>query len=147
MTLTTDNRPDISDVLQSVITRRDYPVLTIDALDAATAQEPLAMVFLAGDWWRLGESDDVAAILPELEKALGGHARIFIAARADERALQRRWHFKAFPALIFLRDGGYLGAIEGVRDWSDYLVEIPAILDREPAAPPPFQMPSGCGAA
>lgn len=138
---------DISDVLLSVIERRGYSVLSIDALDEACAAAPLAMVYLAGDWWRLSESDDVAAVLPELERALDGHAQIFVAARTDERALQRRWHFKSLPALVFLRDGQYLGAIAGIRDWSDYLVEIPEILAREPAAPPPFQMPSGCGTA
>lgn len=147
MTTTIETRPDISEVLQSVIARRGYPVLDLGSLDNATADAPLAMVFLAGDWWRLGESDDVAAVLPELEKALAGHCAIMVAARADERALQRRWHFKSYPTLVFLRDGQYLGAIEGIRDWSDYLVEIPEILGREPAAPPPFQLPSGCGSA
>ncbi|MEW5998581.1 MAG: hydrogenase-1 expression HyaE [Pseudomonadota bacterium] len=147
MTATTEIRPDVSEVLQSVIARRGYRVLDQTALDAATAAAPLAMVFLAGDWWRLGESDDVAAVLPELEKALAGHCAILVAARGDERALQRRWHFKTYPALVFLREGQYLGAIEGIRDWSDYLVEIPEILGREPASPPPFQMRSGCGSA
>ena len=46
--------------------------------------------------------------------------------------------------LVFLQYGEYLGAIEGIRDWSDYLTEIPEILAREPAAPPPFQLPEGC---
>jgi hydrogenase-1 operon protein HyaE len=45
---------------------------------------------------------------------------------------------------VFLREGAYLGAMEGVRDWADYLVELPEILCREPEAPPPFRMPAGC---
>lgn len=144
-TKTAEDAVEMSDVLASVVARRGYRVLGADALDAACADAPLAMIFLAGDWWRLAESDDVAAVLPELERALGGHAEIFVAARADERALQRRWRFTAFPALIFLREGGYLGAIEGIRDWADYLVEIPAILEREPSDPPAFKLPAGCG--
>ena len=137
-------RPEFSDVLNAVITRRGYSVLSMEALDAAAAEEPLMMLFLAGDHWRLAESDDVAAILPELDQALGGHARIVVATRDDERALQRRYRFTAFPALVFLRDGQYLGVIEGMKDWSDYLVDIPDILGREPSDPPAYQLPAGC---
>jgi len=144
MTTATTQRDEMSDVLRNVIDRRGYPVMGLEELDAATADEPLVMLFLAGDYWRLGESDDVAAVLPELDRALDGHARVIVAARADERALQRRYRFKAYPALVFLRAGQYLGSIEGIRDWSDYLVEIPEILDREPSDPPPFAMPAGC---
>lgn len=139
------DRPDYSPLLQGVIETQGYAIVTEAELDGIAAEEPLVMIFLAGDYWRLAESNDVAVVLPELERALAGHARILVAARADERALQRRFRFSGFPALIFLRSGEYLGAIEGIRDWADYLVEIPAILEREPVAPPPFQMPSGCG--
>lgn len=143
----TIERADMSDVLRAVVERRGYPVMDMAEIDAATASEPLSMIFLAGDYWRLAESDDVAAVLPELERALEGHARIIVAKRVDERALQRRYHFRAYPALIFMQNGQYLGAIEGIRDWSNYLVEIPEILGREPAAPPPFELPSGCNGA
>ena len=49
-------------------------------------------------------------------------------------------------ALIFLRHGEYLGTIQRVQDWTDYLREIPDILAREPSNPPPFKFPDGCGA-
>jgi hydrogenase-1 operon protein HyaE len=29
---------------------------------------------------------------------------------------------------VFLRDGGWLGNIEGLRDWSEYLAEVKALL-------------------
>lgn len=137
-------RAPMSAVLQSVVERRGYRVLGQEALADYAAAQPLTMVFIAGDYWRLAESDDVAAVLPELERELAGHVPVVIAARADERALQRQWRFRSYPALVFLRDGEYLGCIEGIRDWSDYLVEIPEILGREPSDPPPFRLPEGC---
>lgn len=135
---------DFSPLLDSVIERQGYRVVAIDELDAVAQETPLVMLFLCGDHRRLAESNDVAVVLPELEKALDGYATVLAARREDERELQRRYRFTAFPALVFLRNGGWLGAIEGIRDWSDYLVEIPEILGREPSPPPAFKMPAGC---
>lgn len=142
---TIPEKTDYSPLLQNVAATHGYDIVSAEYLDDFAAAEPLVMLFVAGDHWRLAESNDVAAVLPQLDNALGGHARVLVAERADERALQRRYRFASFPALIFLRCGEYLGAIEGIRDWSDYLVEIPAILESEPTPPPPFQMPAGCG--
>lgn len=136
---------DFSPLLGSILARHGYPVVGAAELDAKVAEAPLAMIFFSGDHRRLAESNDVAVVLPELDKALEGHARVLVCAREDERELQRRFRFTAFPALVFLRAGRYLGAIEAIRDWSDYLVEIPAILEREPSDPPAFKLPAGCG--
>lgn len=133
-----------SPLLQQMMARHGYPEVDAEGVDAAAGKLPLAMVLLAGDWWRLAESDDLAVVVPELERALDGHVKVLVAARSAERALQRRFRFGAFPALVFLQAGGYLGAIEGIRDWADYLVEIPEILGRDPQDPPPFRMPAGC---
>jgi hypothetical protein len=113
-------------------------------LDHIAAQHPLAMLLVAGDWWRLAESDDLAVIVPELDKALGHNVAVLVASREAERAMQRRFHFASFPALVFLREGAYLGAMEGIRDWQDYVAELPEMLTRQPASPPPFRMPQGC---
>jgi hydrogenase-1 operon protein HyaF len=83
-------------------------------------------------------------IVPELDKALGHNVAVLVASREAERAMQRRFHFASFPALVFLREGAYLGAMEGIRDWQDYVAELPEMLTRQPASPPPFRMPQGC---
>ncbi|ASG22363.1 hydrogenase-1 expression HyaE [Nitrospirillum viridazoti] len=140
-----DARDDFSPLLRSVMARCNYRVVGEAELADICAGQPLAMLFLSGDHWRVAESDDVAAILPELDGAMGGHVVPLIAARADERALQRRFRFARYPALVFLRLGDYLGAIEGIRDWADYMREIPEILEREPSVPPAFRLPAGCG--
>jgi hypothetical protein len=35
-----------------------------------------------------------------------------------------------------LRGGAYVGAIEGLRDWSEYLAETEALLAAMPSRPP-----------
>lgn len=139
-------RPMFSPLLQSIIERENYRVVTDDDLDAAAEPNLFTMLFVAGDAERIAESNDVAVVVPELDKAFEGAVTVLIADRDSERDIQRRYRFNAFPALIFLRHGEYLGCIQRVQDWTDYLREIPDILAREPSNPPPFKFPDGCGA-
>jgi hydrogenase-1 operon protein HyaE len=135
-----------SPLLQSIVEREGYRVVTDS--DLAAAAEPIlfTMLFVAGDAERIAESNDVAVVVPELDKAFEGAVTVLVADRDSERDIQRRYRFNAFPALIFLRHGEYLGCIQRVQDWTDYLREIPDILAREPSNPPPFEFPDGCGA-
>jgi hydrogenase-1 operon protein HyaE len=135
-----------SPLLQSIIERHGYPVVDEDGLDEAAATIDFSALFFGGDAQRMAESNDVAVILPELEKAFAGAFTPLVVAREAERALQRRYRFNAYPTLVFLRRGRYLGAIQGVQDWIDYLQQIRGILTSEPSDPPPFKFPEGCGA-
>lgn len=135
-----------SPLLQSIIDREGLTVVTDSALEAVTGELPFAMLFVAGDADRIAESNDVAVVLPELARALGDAVTPLVADRASERDIQRRYRFNAFPALIFLRNGEYLGVIQRIQDWTDYLRDIPDILSREPSDPPRFEFPEGCSA-
>ncbi|WP_246717366.1 hydrogenase-1 expression HyaE [Oricola nitratireducens] len=135
-----------SPLLQSIVEREGYRVVTDDDLSAAAEPVLFTMLFVAGDAERIAESNDVAVVVPELDKAFEGAVTVLVADRDSERDIQRRYRFNAFPALIFLRHGEYLGCIQRVQDWTDYLRAIPDILAREPSNPPPFKFPDGCGA-
>ena len=104
------------------------------------------MLFFTGDPARVRESDDVAMILPELITAFDGRFRAAVVSRESERPLQARFRFTAWPTLVFLRRGAYLGAISRVRDWNDYLDEIAGLLEAEPCDPPPFNIDEVCAA-
>ncbi|MCI4663045.1 MAG: hypothetical protein MRY63_14645 [Neomegalonema sp.] len=132
-----------SPLLQSVIDRHGYRVIDEAQHDAVTAELDFSVLLFAGDAERLAESDDVAIILPELEKLFKGVFTPLIVARESERKLQQRYRFNAFPALVFLRRGAYLGAVPRVLDWSEYVTEISKILTSEPSQPPAYEFP-GC---
>lgn len=134
---------EFSPLLKSVMARHGLQTVTADTLDDFLAAKPCSVIFLSGDWERLAESNDVAAILPELPKLAPGIA-IAVAERSAERALQLRFRFNKFPALVFLRGTGYLGVILGMRGWSEYGEEIAEILGREISEPPPFKFPEAC---
>ncbi len=134
-----------SGLLTSIIEREGIEVVDEEGLDQQAKETVFSMVFFPGDAERLAESNDVAVILPELNKALQGAVTPFVVDRSSERDLQRRYRFNSFPSLVFLRHGEYLGVIQGVKDWNEYLNEITGILTREPTDPPAFKFPEGCG--
>ncbi len=134
-----------SPLLASIIEREGYQIIDENAHDQAVANADHAVLFFAGDAARLSESDDVAVVLPELCKAFSGVFTPLVVARDAERALQIRYRFNAYPSLVFLRLGEYLGTIQQVQDWTDYLNQIAEILTREPSQPPPYTFPEGCG--
>lgn len=131
-----------SPLLNSIIERHGYAVIREADLASATKDAVFSMLFFAGDHERLAESNDVAVIIPELMKVFGDAVTPIVVARDAERALQRMYRFSSFPSLVFLRHGEYLGAISRIRDWGDYLIEIPQILSSEPSVPPPFKLPT-----
>ncbi|MFO1131083.1 MAG: hydrogenase-1 expression HyaE [Hyphomicrobiales bacterium] len=134
---------DFSPLLKSVMARHGFTAVSEETLDSFLVANPLSVMFVSGDWERLAESNDVAAVLPELQKLAPGLA-VAVAERSAERALQLRFRFNKFPALVFLRGKGYLGAILGMRGWTEYGAEIAEILLRDVSEPPPFKFPEAC---
>lgn len=132
-----------SPLIEALTTKHGFAAVSEEIVDAFLGANELCVLFFAGDFERLVESDDVAVILPELLKRFPGLTAALVERRA-ERALQRRYRFNAFPALIFLRGKGYLGAISRVLSWPEYVAEIEAILARDPTEPPPYQFPERC---
>ena len=109
---------DFSPLLSSIIEREQIAVLTEDTLDAFVEQHEDVILLMSGDHERLMEVNDAAVILPELVKASAGRLVPAVMARDGERLAQRRYRFSRFPSFVFLRKGGYLGAISNILDWS-----------------------------
>lgn len=81
------------------------------------------------------ESPDIAVVLPELVKALGGEAAIgcAVAGPKTEAALVSAMSL-ALPAIVVLRAGQPVGAISRMRDWDEYLDRLRALLAAPSAA-------------
>lgn len=135
-----------SPLLQAIVRRSRLPVAGVGDVEAFLADHEEAVLFFPGGAARIAESDDAAVILPELLKARAGLAGAVV-SRDAERALQLRYRFNAFPALVFFRRGGYLGAIVRMRGWTEYLGEMERILALQPSEPPPFAFADRAGAA
>ena len=134
-----------SPLLQDIIEREKFAIVDEDNVEEFLGENGDVILFVAGEAKRLVEVNDVAVILPELVKAFKGRLTPAVLDRKSENKIQLRYRFNAFPALVFLRNGEYLGVITRVLDWHDYLIEISEILSRETAPPPAYKFPAGCG--
>ena len=132
-----------SPLIDALRTRHGFATVNESSVDAFLEANAECVLFFAGDAERLVESDDVAVILPELLKEFPQLHPALIEKPA-ERALQLRYRFNAFPALVFLRGHGYRGAISRLLGWQEYRTEIADILARAPSEPPPYKFPERC---
>ncbi len=96
----------------------------------------ITVLFFAEDPSRVPESWDVSVVLPEVLKGLPPLWRAGVVAPETGRALKPRYGFRRFPAVVFLRDGGYLGVIEGMCDWREFIEDVRTILGRPVSRPP-----------
>jgi hydrogenase-1 operon protein HyaE len=87
------------------------------------------------------ETWDVAVILPEVLKLFAGRLRAGIVQPELARQNKARFGITRWPALVFVRDGGYVGAIEGMRDWQEYAREIGAMLEKPVGRAPSVGIP------
>lgn len=122
------------------------------AVDPAALDEWLArpgdhVLLFGGDPVRFPEALDVAVVLPELRAAFGDRFDIGVVPREHEDALARRFGVQRWPSLVFLRAGGYLATVSGMRDWTDYLADIAHALEQPVGRAPSVGIPVvGAGA-
>ena len=117
-----------------------YPAITLENHDEFAADEQIGVLFFPGDPKRHKETTDVAVVLPELIAAFGGRVRPAVVSREAEIELQKHYGFRAWPSLVFVRRGGYLGTVSRMKNWSEYLQEISELLTAEPREAPGFRV-------
>lgn len=100
-----------------------------------------AVLFFTEDPARFREVNDVAVILPEIRRAVARGFRIGVLPPALANAKAAQWGVRRWPALVFVRGGEWLGNIEGLRDWADYLALATELLEAVPRPLPPRVIP------
>lgn len=88
------------------------------------------VVLLTEEPDKVAESWDLAVIFPDLLAATGARPRAAVSRPEHAGVLLGRFGVKRMPALLFLRDGAYVGVIEGLRDWSEFVAECVAMLQK-----------------
>ena len=127
-------------LVQRLLEEFGYPEITLENHDEFTAPSTPGVLFFGGDPNRYKETTDVAVVLPELIKAFGGRLRAGVVAASDAIELQKHYGFRAWPSLVFVRDGAYLGTVSKMKNWSEYLTEISELLTAETREAPGFRV-------
>ena len=99
------------------------------------------VLFFTEDPLRIKETLDVAVILPEIAGAVTQRLRIGVLPPPLANAKASLYAVRRWPALVFLRDGGWLGNVEGLRDWADYVVATNEVLAGPVRPLPPKVIP------
>lgn len=133
--------PALHPLLQRLIDHHGAAPVTPDTLDAFAARAGEHVLFFNGDPVRFPEVLDVAVVLPELRAATGRRFDIGVVPRAHEDAIARRYGVQRWPSLVFLRDGGYVGTVSGMQDWSDYVAAVTAVLEQPVTRAPSVGIP------
>jgi hydrogenase-1 operon protein HyaE len=111
------------------------------SLDAFLAAPGEAALFFTEDPVRFREVLDVAVILPELARGCSRPFRIGVLPPPLANAKAATYGVRRWPALVFLRSGEWLGNVEGLRDWGDYVEAVNALLEGESRPLPPKVIP------
>jgi hydrogenase-1 operon protein HyaE len=111
---------------------------TLDAADgdALAAGSGHVLLVFTEDPERYRETLDLAVIVPELAREFAGRFTVAVLLPEAARAIAPRYGFRRWPAVVLLRDDAYVGAIDGVRDWSDYRLELARLLEAPTSRPP-----------
>lgn len=133
-----------SPLIDRLVSQHDCVLLDDEHYQAFIDAHDYIVLFCPNDPLLFPESNDVAVILPELLKAFEQPLHAAVVGRSIERELQRRYRFSRWPALVFLKNGGYLGVLAGIHNWHGYLTEGSRILQSSVSEPPPFDLDKVC---
>lgn len=128
--------PALHPLLERLCTATGAPLLDADSVEPWAAAGGHALLVFTEDPVVYRETLDLAVIVPELAQAAAGAFRTGVLLPAAARAVAPRYGFRRWPALVLLKDGRYVGAIDGLRDWQDYVDELARLLNAEPTRPP-----------
>lgn len=128
--------PAVHPLLERLMALLDAPALDGDTFDVWATAPGHALVVFTEDPVQYRETLDIAVIVPELARAFPGRFRTAVLPPGPARAIARRYGFRRWPAVVMLKDGQYVGAIDGLRDWDDYLSDIAHLLAAGPTRPP-----------
>jgi hydrogenase-1 operon protein HyaE len=113
-----------------------YTEVRADNFDAFAARAGHTLLLFTEDPRRYKETLDLAVIVPEIARAFPARFAVGVLLPEAARELHPRYGFRRWPAFVLLRDGEYLGAVDGLRNWDEYVDEVARLLEAAPTRPP-----------
>lgn len=123
-------------LLAQLFAKHGYAEVDAVTVDAFAQQPGHAMLLLTEDPLRVRETLDLAVIVPQLVQTFPGRFRVGVLLPEAARQVHARYGFRRWPAFVMLRDGAYIGAVDGLRSWDDYVQEVTQLLEAAPTRPP-----------
>lgn len=121
---------NFSGLLDRQVAKHDLADLDAAGFQAFAEAPGNGVVLFTDEPDKVPESWDLAVIFPDLLATADVRPRAALLRPEQARAMQARFGLNRLPALLFLRDGGYVGVIEGLRDWVEFAGEFREVLQR-----------------
>ena len=128
--------PAVHPLVDQLFTRHGFVRVDAESLAEFAAAPGHVLLVFTEDPVRYKETLDLAVIAPEVARAFAGRFRVAVLLPADARKVAPRFGFARWPALVVLKDGHYVGAIDGLRNWDEYVEETQRLLAAEPTRAP-----------
>jgi hydrogenase-1 operon protein HyaE len=128
-------------LVEQMFSRHACTRVDADDVEAFLARSGHTLLVFTEDPMRFKETLDLAVIVPQLQRAFPGRFVVGVLLPEAARQVQRRYGFNRWPALVMLKDGQYVGVIDGLRNWDEYLEEMQALLSAAPSRPPTVGIP------
>ena len=122
------NQPFTHPLLDRMLGEPGFAEVPESGFDLFRRRPGHTLLFFSEDPVRYRETLDLAVVLPELARAFAGRFAVGVLLPVAARAIAPRYGVRRWPALVLLRDGEYVGAIEGIRDWNDYRRDLGRML-------------------
>ena len=134
-------------LIERLIQELAYEEVSLENHDSFTRRPGLNVLFFPGNPETVKDSTDVAVVLPELINAFGEQLNpgVVTDPYGAGKELKQKYGFSQSPALVFLREGEYVGAITRIQDWSEYLTKINTFLAAPTRRAPGFSIPVVAG--
>ena len=123
-------------LVERLFSKHGFAEVTPQSFTAWTQVPGRTMLLFIEDPGRYKETLDLAVIVPELVRAFPDRFAVGVLLPEAARELAVRYGFRRWPAFVMLADGKYVGAVDGLRNWDEYLVEVARLLDAAPTRPP-----------
>jgi hydrogenase-1 operon protein HyaE len=123
-------------LIAQLFSKHGFAQITVANFAAWTEVPGRTLLLFIEDPGRYRETLDLAVIVPELVRAFPGRFDVGVLLPEAARQIGLRYGFRRWPAFVMLADGKYVGAVDGLRDWDEYLAEMTRLLDAAPTRPP-----------
>ncbi len=138
--------PKQIDLKTNALYRKLVDVEGFEELDASNysefiKKEGLSLILFVENPNRMKETLDALVIAPEVTKYCQLIVNKAVVPPPDARKLSAIYGFRRWPAMVFVKEGAYLGAVDGLRMWSDLIAEVDKITNGSPVYPPSIGIP------
>lgn len=104
--------------------------------EAFAARPGRTLLLFLEDPFRYKETLDLAVIVPEIARAYGPRLAVGVLLPGAAREHCVRYGFRRWPAFVILADGNYVGAVDGLRNWDEYMTEVGRLMEAAPTRAP-----------